>query len=287
MLNNEASYPYPVLRTEPIDFNSSVFQSNLDVVRNENGFAFTCNFSVGSNIINDLIENNEATYAIQITCQETWYRGIISISRTGSYILPANAVHGKVVACPCIYILKENTNYIDSDFSEAYHGLSFRLRKNDIIGIGQKIKFNAYYETDTVNEPTSIMQIEIDEDSERVRVDLNHKDGYIHVFLPPLQYKNYNKAGNGTEDQRKLLHAAVHIPVLIQALCLMKEEKKDDSGDLSNNAWYKSLDATLEKIADGNPGKISAMLEDPFGTVEILLANNLDKVLTIASEEDW
>ena len=66
MLNSNLKFPYPVLRTEPEDFQTAIFKDDLEILRESDGFRVIPRFSVNNDQIQTLIKERVLSYGIQI-----------------------------------------------------------------------------------------------------------------------------------------------------------------------------------------------------------------------------
>ncbi len=282
MLNSNTRYPYPLLRETTVDFEHTFFSGDLEVEREKDGFRIVPIFRVNNNEINQLIECGIFSFAVQIQCRSTYYRGVEYIENNKPFKIKSGLVHDLVELCPCIIAMQDLENYQIEDFVSAFKASKVHIYKNDVVGIGNVIKFRAYYKADEVKKPGSIITVKGVDNISRVRVDLNQPN--INVELPMQQYEYYIKVGNATNDQVSLLTGLVSVPVLVMAL---NEIDINDESDFVDMPWYKSIRAILDKMANGDPAKIETLLEDKFKTVQEMLGDNLFLSLKILDERDW
>ena len=77
---NSQAYPYPVLTSEEgaaADYRDSAFQCSLDIVGSideHQKFKLEYSFLLSNDEIAALIENDEASFALEISCTETLKR---------------------------------------------------------------------------------------------------------------------------------------------------------------------------------------------------------------------
>lgn len=282
MLNSNVSYPYPLLRETPEDFNESFFNSNMEVLRENQGFRIIPHFSVNNKQICHLLEKGMLSYALQIQCRSTYYRSIEYIKLGEDLFLQSGLLHDLVELVPCIIAMQEISEYHIDDFVPAYKNDSFKLNKNDVVGIGGKVTFRAYYKADAVKKANSILTVNSDENAERIHVELNHPN--INVFLPKDQYDSYMKAGTSTKDQIILLNAVISVPAIAWAISWID---LDDNNDYSDYAWYMTLRAQLEKYSNEDPGALQRYLDDPVSTAQMLIGDNTALSLKILDNREW
>ena len=282
MLNSNMNYPYPLLRNTAEDYSSTIFTSTLDVLREDQGFRIVPHFSVNNEQICELIQRGLLTYAVQIQCRSTYYRAVEYIRDNNDFFIYGGLVHELVELCPCIIATQDIDGYTNDDFVPAFKISSIRLYKNDVVGIGEVIRFRAYYRADEVKKASSVVTIQSDSDIDRIQVDLNKPN--IIVKLPQVQYDTYMRIGTSTSDQVTLLTGIISVPVIALAL---NEIDSDDDSDYAELPWYKSLRALLDKLGEGDPAKVNSLLEDTLNTAQMMLGDNLVDCLKILDDREW
>ena len=273
MLNNSVCYPYPVLREDPLDFTTSVFHSDLDVLREVEGFRIVPNFSVNDIEVENMINSGQLSYALQIECRSTWYRDMRLIKNNENIILPAHQLHQRVDIQPCIIAVENINNYCCTGFADWFKGISYNLKKNDVVGIGDRVKFNAIYKSDLLKKPSSIVQVKVDDSINSMKVKLDDKN-FIYVYLPTEQWNIYKYAGGWTEKQKHLTLGLICTPAIVYALTVMEQAEDEDENEYEGYAWYRSLLSSVTALANGDPNKVKILLEDPVNTAQLLLDNN-------------
>ena len=193
MLNSNIKYPYPLLRETPEDYVSSTFNGNLEVLREDQGFRIVPRFSVNNEQINELINSGMFSYAVQIQCRSTYYRTVEYIKDNTPFFIYGGTVHELVELCPCIIAMKDLEGYLCDDFVPAFKLSPVNIYKNDVVGIGNIIRFRAYYKADEVKKASSVVTVQADATIERIQVDLNKPN--IIVTLPQNQYDAYMNIG--------------------------------------------------------------------------------------------
>jgi len=282
MLNSNIKYPYPLLREEPEDFITSTFCGELEVLREDQGFRVVPRFSVNNDQIMELIQSGVFCYAVQVQCRSTYYRTVEYIKENAPFFIYGGTVHELVELCPCIIATQDYEGYFIDDFVPAFKYSPVNIYENDVVGIGNTIRFRAYYKADEVKKASSVVTVQADSSIERIQVDLNKPN--IIVTLPQTQYDTYMKIGTSTADQVTMLTSIISVPVIALAL---REIDIDDESDYAELSWYKSLRALLDKIADGDPSKVNCLLEDTFQTAQLMLGDNLSASLNILNNREW
>ena len=282
MLDSNKKYPYPLLRETAEDYMSSVFSDDLEILREDKGFRIVPRFSVNNEQISALICSGVLSYAIQIQCRSTYYRTVEYVQDNKDFLIPSGLVHELVELCPCIIAMQDIDTYTVDDMLSLFKQIPVSIYKNDVVGIGSVIRFHAYYKADEVKKASSVITVNGDSNLDRIKIELNKPN--IQVYLPQSQYDAYLRIGTNTADQVTLLTGIISVPVIARALY---EIDIDDDSEYSELAWYKSLKAVNFKLAEGDPAKISNMLENLLQTAQQMLGDNLSESLAILDDREW
>lgn len=283
MLNPNNNFPYPVLRESAEDYNSTVFQGNLTVELEQDGYTIHPEFSVENNGLQKMLASGEIIYAVEVQCVSTWYRKMFFIQNNKAVKLDSKDIHERVEVTPCIIAIKNIVDFTNDDFAEEYLGMNFNINPGDVIGIGVKKSFDALYQNDIIKNGTSI--VSICGSNNQKEISCNFNGSVIEVKLPQNQYESYLECGYN-RDKYKLLNAVLTIPVLVEAIGIISndENNPDHNSGYSGYTWYKTIVANLKRYAGNNDTKYYNLLDKPFSSAEILLANNSASVLDYLSQ---
>ena len=80
MLNVSINYPYPVIRPYSEDYIDTVFEGELTVTPENDGYYIHPKFSISNIEIQSMIDEGKLTYAIEIECVSTWLRRLVRIT---------------------------------------------------------------------------------------------------------------------------------------------------------------------------------------------------------------
>ena len=73
MLNPNMNYPYPVIRVSEEDYRTTIFNGDLTVNLQPDGYLVRPAFEINNTGVATLIEEGKLTYAIEIQSPSTWY----------------------------------------------------------------------------------------------------------------------------------------------------------------------------------------------------------------------
>ena len=273
MLNTNINYPYPVVKSFIDDYNNTIFTGDLKVEIGTNCYIVTPNFSINNDELANMIDKGNLTYAIEIQCTSTWFRKLYKIKNNQKFTIESCLLHERVEITPCIISCANINNFQNDDFIEDYEGILFNINIGDIVGIGEKRTFDAYYDNDIIKSESSI--INIVKGSNKNEIECDFEGNIIQIYLPDIQFNEYKECGC-MKDKHVLLNAVLVIPVLVKAIGIIEEEERQDSEEnvYQNKSWYKTIVANLKRHSNNDQKKYKQLLENSVTSAEILLGNN-------------
>lgn len=285
MRKNNISYPYPVLRAEPVDFENSCFMSEYKLETSREGYTLMVDFSVSDSYSQSLIKEGKIRYAVHMICKETLFRNMYTSGDCRQKIfVKAGDIHGDVFVTGYLVADTEIDNYSNPDFGEGYKGISFTLHQGDIVGIGAKVKFQALFDKEIITDAASIMQVAEDRNIKYMETDIDND--HIIIKLPPAQFKIYR---NLKFDKTKwdIANATIVIPTLVEVLSVMNQDRKAkerNESDFDSYPWFRTLSRNILEVAGKLNISEDELYEHPCRTAQILMNNNSAKVFNLIDE---
>lgn len=255
MSESTASYPFPVMGPERIDYTSgcSYTTSNWSITSDHVELTHQVE---GESLISHLIKTGKAGFGCVVVIPSTMYRFISTCKETGA--LPAkhrfeiekkNRSIQIIRFLPVIFYMGESEKFIaDSSMGvdEIWHGQEFVLQK------GAVIARESWHHT----EPGLSHLIKVKEGKHlkkgTMEVGVAPQDGgYFHVLLSSDLHKGFQKAK--TQGKKYLSHRN---SILTHALSTgLAKMAQDEKGDDANIDWdslenFQALKQTLEEKHD-------------------------------------
>ena len=284
MLNSSMNYPYPILRGEKTDYQTSTFTAQLSKKNLKDGYIINASYSVSNSEIQRLIEDKKAAYALQIQCVSTWFRKLeISSSSIQEFKLSSNLIHERVDLCPCIIALEEIKDFNNSDFSEDFEGISFSVNPGEVLAIGERQKFDAIYKDDIIKKGDPIVHFINDEQASVMFCEYDFDT--IRIHLPKQQNEKYNRIGTYEGWKVPVLNAIYVIPAIAMGIEeIYKDTCLGGSGTLERWSWYKTLKVMILRKAKDVDSAYRKMLSDPIKTAQMLMNDNSAQALDIIAQ---
>ena len=286
MLNSSMSYPYPVIRPVCEDYKTTTFNAKIHKENREDGFELKVEYCLDNGTIQALIDNEQVTFAVQIQCTATWYRKLYTSNKNEQVLfIPSKDVHERVEICPCIIAKKTITNedFSNDDFEDEFKDITYNIKVGEVIGIGDRYRFNAIYKDDILEKGDPIVHFKMDEKASLMHCEWENENIIVH--LPRKQWDEYTQIGEYEQWKHPILNAIYVTPVIVQAICeIANTEENGGESSLSSYMWYKTLDYFLKKEAGDNQAEYKKLLADPVRTTQLLLNDNSFKSVTLLSQ---
>ena len=274
MLNSSINYPYPLLRSAPVDYVSSVFNAEINVEALADSYKINVNYHADNTEMTELLVQHKVSFALEIQCVSTWYRRLeFSSSDYQVLTIPSVLIHERVDLCPCIVAIEDIPDFHSRDFAEEFISLTMPINKGEVLAIGDRKKFDALYKDDIIKKSEPIVWFKTDEHAATMHCEWEYNT--IQIHLPPRQYEEYNRIGKYETWKIPLLNAIYVIPVIVEALSfIFKDEFQQGDRGLSTYAWYKTLQFLVAKIANNDRAQYRKLLADALGTAQKLMNDN-------------
>ncbi|MCM1579324.1 MAG: hypothetical protein NC078_11050 [Ruminococcus sp.] len=235
-------YPYPVLSSATDDYIGSSFDFEIKAEKGLREICLSVTFSLSDSHIQELINEGKAKFALHIECPHTAFRTVLMTDgETMSRNIPEHKLNGKVSVCAFITVVSQTLNYTNSAFNEDYEGISFELRKGNIIAVGGQVNIEITKETEELAKIPSIFTVcrsaEDAEDGMKINIDGEK----IVLTLSDKSFRNY-KILAGDPLMLPVIHSVLIVPALIYTFETLK---KDGTGEYENQRWYKSIEKNL------------------------------------------
>lgn len=274
MLNSSINYPYPLLRSKPIDYLTSVFDAEMIVTPMADGYEISAHYNLDASFIEQLIQTGDVSFGIEIQCTSTWYRDLKMTNHLeNKFFIPSIQVHQRVDLCPCIVARKAIPHFNCDDFAAEFSGIDFTINCGEVLGIGTSKKFDALYKEDIIKKSESIIHFNSSTTKTIESVEYDYE--VIQIQLPKKQYDLYDSIGKYEPWKIPMLNAIYATPVITEAITIIcHDEESGTEGPMSNYAWYKTLKVMIGKLADNDLTKYKKLLNNAIGTAQQLLNDN-------------
>ena len=286
MLNSSINYPYPLLRSTPVDYLSSVFDADIIVSPKSDGYEISVHYKLNAIHVEKLINSGAASYGLEIQCTSTWYRDLkLSNNADDKIFIPSTLIHQRVDICPCIVSCADISEFLSEDFSEEYQGIQISINRGEVLAIGNRKKFDALYKEDIIKKSESIIHFSVSPNDTIESVEYDYD--VIQIHLPPRQWELYDNIGQYEPWKIPMLNAIYATPIITEAITIIcHDEEMGIDGPMSNYAWYKTLKYMIGKLANNDLTKYRKLLKNTISTAQMLLNDNASSSISLLNRCD-
>lgn len=270
------SYPHPVLGNE--DDIKGEFNPSLRRTPKRDKIILKISFGLSSKTLEELVASHKAAFTAEVECGSTFFRQHFStFEKEDVFILPASRVRELVSVGFYIRAVEQIPDYKPSGLHQDYEGFSFAIGPGDVLAVGGYTSFIAEKDFDPLKPSvTSFMAIKRgSHPNGPMVIDYGDQDKIV-IKLSRADWENYVLA-KGRTSAAPILHSAVVLPVLADALALIKNRDSDASG----THWYQRLTVILQQK--------ELLEEEPLSAAQQILSNAVGRglaSLAAPSQED-
>jgi len=253
-------YPHPVLESQfsdsDPDFNDSSFDFNLNHKSNDTGtrLIFDSTFELTNNTLEELIEEEKATFSLLVICESMSYRTVFqTFNKEDSFSLPSSDLNKTVSVYPYVLANEDIPNYQNRELIEPLNQLSFQIKRGDILAIAPHYEF--FLEKDPLVEADSIFEFHEAKMKNPDLISFNPKHSKIIISLPSETYKQVKGMVKYKGPVNQVLISLLYTPAVIDALeTVHREISEGNTSDLLNFKdynWYRTLEIKLNELKLG------------------------------------
>ena len=244
-------YPHPVMTRFSDDLVNCKFKINVGCDPEPDRYLFNCEAELTNHDLKQLIESKKASYVLHVECGSTRFRTVfLSNNKTFKGSVAAGCLDGKVEILPMVTALQDIVSYKNDNFHEDYNGASYKVKKGDVLAIGESSEFDAVKQKDALMNIRSIFSVVPNDDREALPLNVDLNSDRIIISL---SRKNYNLYIQLKENQalNSVLASMIIIPTLIFTLDKIKEaasETSEEFNDYDGLRWYRLFKNKLQSL---------------------------------------
>ena len=247
-------YPYPVLSYFSDDFVTGKFKIKVKIdYKKENEIKFKAECKLTNQELKKLVEEQgKAQYALHFECPSTRFRKLITFnSQSFSFNISSDMLNDKVEVCPVILSTDVISDYQNKGFHSDYSGVSFKVKKGDILAVDEEIIINFEKNIDSLKEVPSIFSVQPNESNDAPPFDIEAlSNDKLIIKLSEDNFKNY-KMLKQNQNLHTTLASMLILPTLISLLERIKNEIETGTFDFdlySDYRWFRVLNDRLKEI---------------------------------------
>jgi hypothetical protein len=233
------SYPYPVVGNRD-DVPGAGFQATVEMSSDKESVYIDAAINSSSVTVNRLVAEGAAKFVVHVECSNTLFRQAFEFAETSKRIaIPTANLNDAVEVNVFARAARQMPGYrVDAAHSD-YGDAEFDIREGDVLAVGEGHVFHIESSFDSLSRIGSIMQIEEAKDDGDLPLRVDFNTDKILIILSKSDFADYKLLKN-TEGVSAALTITIVLPVLIEALHLLKSEDNDYE-DESELRWARAL----------------------------------------------
>ena len=283
MKYKNVSLPYPVLGIHddvyPLLEEDCVQMA--DPVKTAVDYTFGIDLTQRNRDITNLVANDKAEYACEVTCKDTFLRRCYHSKEPHFDItLDRKEVNGHIDFQCFIAAKVDMPGYTNSDFNEDYHGFTFDLEVGDMLAVFPLAWWNTEIKFDKLYAAGSFMQI-VEAADGIDKTWFNLDNDRIMIEMPHDLFVRYQRIGNSFPE---VIHSSLVYNALVYALNYLGEYQ--DKGKLwADSLMARMADPQLQQYDLSDMTQVyrvaDILLQDPYKR----LLDSLEKIADSQNEE--
>jgi hypothetical protein len=247
MRTKPKSYPYPVLSPLSDDVTPAVFDTTLEVMTTPGAYVLKVRMTIQNTTLLTMIAAGDAHYSLHVECQNNFYRELFRSQDPSQRIeIPADELAGTVEVSSFVTATRDFPAYRVDGAHADYAGRTFIVRTGDVLAVAKSFTFDAEKEQDALKKISSIMQIQPSDSVADGYLDTEFDNNdRITVFLSKADHEKYGLLRE-TPGIRGVVIQAISLPVLIEAVAIVREQQSGESEGLPR--WQRRVRLKLAEL---------------------------------------
>ncbi|MFP3726382.1 hypothetical protein U8V72_14435 [Priestia filamentosa] len=272
-------FPYPVLSNFSQDLINGTFDSNISIILENKIYIIDINFELSNIDIQEMINKNEAEFAVHIECSKTRFREVYKGSIENMKVkIPVHQLAGSVQVCLFVLTKTAIDKYYNADFHHEYKKSSFSLAKGDILAIGNERTFMAEKDDYIYKAVPSIFIITKNKERNAATIDY-YLDEKIVIRLSEENYNKFSTLSKVSKEMPIILSSLVIMPVLANILEYLNGNS-EEIAEYEDRRWFNVIKNKMSKIGIELEPNFK-LNQNSISLAEKLLGNPLDNAFNI------
>ena len=241
---NTQAFPYPVLTSDDgtaADYEDCAFQSTLmfePEVQEDGTININYSFQISNEEISDLIDDNKASFAIDLNCPDTLNREMYFLNDQGVLTINAFDLYGKVDFTPIVVVRKTVKGFTSVDLNPEFDGAIFDLKVGDVIAFDDTL--TKYFEFNNQSFD-SLVKTRMSDKLEPFSYIVEPTPNFIYITMGKEMHKLY-----------KEMSATKHKPVLgmsiFKDVLFLAIQDLITSEDADGQQWARSFRTRMHEL---------------------------------------
>lgn len=241
---SQRSYPHPVLGNRD-DVPGAAFQGAVEMTSDRQQVYVDVAIKCSSVTVNSAVASGLATFVLHVECSNTLFRRAFQFADTSHRIsIPADNLNDSVEVNLFVRALKDIDGYRVERAHPDYGVATFRIKRGDILAVGEGHVFHIESSFDAMSRIGSIMTIKESIENGDLPMKADFMGDKIVIILAKQDFADYKllKANEGIAGP---LTTTLVLPVLVEGIHILKT---DSQGDEDGRRWVRLLTRRIEKL---------------------------------------
>jgi hypothetical protein len=238
------SYPHPVLGNRD-DVPGAAFQAALEMSADKESVYVTADVTCSCGVLNALLAAGRVALVLHLECSNTLFRRAYQF-RDSQYRIsvPADQLNDAVEVNVVARATDRIPDYRIPEAHPDYAGTVFDIHRGEILAVAEGQVFHIESSYDSLSRIGSIMQINESSKVGEVPMEPMFDGPKVVILLSKNDFADY-KTLKLHEGLRGALTTAIVLPVLVEALRILKEE---GAGVDDSRRWVRALARRVESL---------------------------------------
>lgn len=225
------------------------------------------NFTINEDGIVKLLQENKATYSVEIYCPTTFVRRIFRTNKiSDEFVFNKGDLYRKVEVSAFVVCTEPVKNYFSPNFNKEFDESKFDLHPGDVLAATDTEVY--YWDTELMAPLSSVFNLVANDQVAKGMFEIDTSADKVNIQMHTEDKSRFEKMRDSNELKSFALFT--YFPVVAEVLRQMKDGESDSSKD---KKWYRAIHYKIDEL-----GKNLESAE-PFVLAQELLKKPLKYIL--------
>jgi hypothetical protein len=234
--DQQRAFPYPVLRPDVNDYTDGDFQVIADIRPADSDMSVAAHFQCALSVpeIAGEIERGNASFAIVVSCRETYYREVIfGQDHSVDHHFHGGSLRGEVQISPYVISRRKIKNYFCRLINEEFGPGPFEFQAGSILALDEPKVI--YVDRDVFQPITSIFELVVDQNISGAEWRLRFNQPKVSIALSASMKEKIDLARNSTKN-RSILINSLYFSAVVECVRNLR-----DISDYDDQRWAQVM----------------------------------------------
>lgn len=235
-LRPNKTFPHPVLWKSTDDYVKRQFQvtRTFSVKENDNPI-LSFQFELSENHIKELLEKNQATYTIEISCPTTFLRRVFhTTNQKDAFELNKGDLYRQVEVSAFVICTKKIHGYYSEEFHKEFNSQKFDILPGDVLATVDTETYD--WDTECVKPLHSVFVLVANRATKAGMFEVDTEGDKIEIQMNPADKNRFDQMRQSREQKPTAMF--VYFSVLAEVLRQMHAMQNE----AIDKKWYRAID---------------------------------------------